>query len=328
MSSQKTFVSGRRAVLAALPLLLARPALAQAPWPSRPIRLIGPYAPGGAGDTSARAIAPRLGELLGQQIIVENRTGGSGSVGAGVVAQAAPDGYTLLWDAPNHAVNGALLRGLPFNYATAFAPISLAVIYPQVIAVRASFPARDLAGFLTHAKSQRDGVTVGSQGNGSAGHLGIVELARRSGSQLVHVPYRGGADAARDLAAGSIDAVFITEHSVKPIVDSGRARFIAAASARRVTHLPELPTLSEGGFPGLVWDNWNALFAPARTPDHIVARLAEALKTALNDATVQARLDGLGAVPVGSPTNEFVPWLREEQRKAAAMVREAGITAD
>ncbi|MFC7738630.1 Bug family tripartite tricarboxylate transporter substrate binding protein [Roseomonas sp. GCM10028921] len=322
----------RRTLLAAPALWLAasRPAAhaQDASWPSRPVRLIGPYAPGGAGDTSARAIAQRWGELLGQTVIVENRSGGSGSVGAGAVAQAAPDGYTLLWDAPNHAVNGTLLKGLAFDYASAFAPISLAVVYPQVIAVRAGLPATDLQGFLAQAKSKPDGLTVGTQGNGSAGHLGLVQLARKSGANLVHVPYRGGADAARDLAAGSIDAVFITEHSVKPLVDAGRARFIIAASAKRISHLPNLPTLSESGFPDLVADNWNALLAPARTPDKVLVRLSETLKAALQDPAVQARLDGLGAVAVGNSPAEFTPWLREEQRKAAALVREAGITAD
>jgi tripartite-type tricarboxylate transporter receptor subunit TctC len=327
MSSQ-CLVAGRRTVLAALPFLLARPSLAQVSWPTRSIRLVSPFPPGGAGDTSARAIAPRLGEALGQTVMVENRSGGSGSVGAAVVAQAPPDGYTLLWDAPNFVVNGSLLRGLAFDYATAFAPISLAVNYPQVIAVRAGFPATNLEEFLAQAKSRSGGITVGTQGNGGAGHLGLVQLARRSGAQLVHVPYRGGADAARDLAAGSIDAVFITEIAVRSVIETRRANLIVAASATRIPSQPALPTLSESGFPGLVSDNWNGLFAPARTPAPIVARLAEALKSAVEDPTVRTRLDGIGAVPIGSPTEEFAPWIREEQRRAAKLVQDAGITID
>ncbi|MFB9969549.1 tripartite tricarboxylate transporter substrate-binding protein [Pseudoroseomonas cervicalis] len=249
----------RRTLLAAPALLLPGLALAQ----PRVIRLIVPFAAGGAADSAARTIAPRMGERLGQTIVVENRTGASGSVGGGAVAQAAPDGQTLLWDASSHLVNPSLLRGLPFDYTTAFTPISLVTTFPQVLAVKAESPARDLAGFIALAKQRPGQLNVGTQGNATAGHLAVVQLQRLAGISLQHVPYRGGADAARDLAGGNLDAAFITALSAGPVVASGRARFLAIAAEQRVAVQPEVPTFAEAGLPGLTISEWAALFGPA-----------------------------------------------------------------
>nr|WP_242481787.1 tripartite tricarboxylate transporter substrate-binding protein [Paracraurococcus ruber] len=303
------------------------PALAQSDWPSRPIRLVVPFAAGGAADSAARAISPVMAQRLGQSIVVENRTGAGGSVGGGAVAASPPDGYTLLWDASSHLVNPALMRGLPFDYA-AFVPVSQVVTFPGVLAVKADFPGRSVAEFIRQAKERPGAISVGTQGNATAGHVGLLQFSRRAGIEVIHAPYRGGADAARDLAAGVVDAVFITTVSAGPIVDSGRARFLAVATLQRVPSRPDVPTLAESGFPGFESNEWAALFGPAGLPQPIVAKLHEALREALGDAGVQQRLGQIGAVPVGSAPADFARFVREGREQMAVLVREAGIRLD
>jgi len=306
---------------------LAAPALAQAPpsWPGRSIRLVVPFAAGGAADSAARSLTPRMAEKLGTTFVVENRTGAGGSLGGGEVARSAPDGATLLWDASSHMVNHVLLRGLPFDYTTAFLPISLVVTFPQVIAVKADFPARTLSEFIAAARARPNTLNIGTQGNATAGHLGLAMFARRAGIEVQHVPYRGGSDAARDLAAGNLDGVFITALSASPIVDSGRARFIAVAAAERLPARPDVPTIAESGIAGFDVSEWAALFAPTGTPMAIADRLHAALAETLREPEVRARLAQLGAVPVGSTPAEFARFLAEGRIAMATLVREANI---
>ncbi|MCB4822985.1 Bug family tripartite tricarboxylate transporter substrate binding protein [Roseicella aerolata] len=296
-------------------------------WPNRPIRLVVPFAAGGAADSAARAITPLMAQKLGQSFVVENRTGAGGSVGGAAVAQAAPDGYTLLWDASSHLVNPALMRGLPFDYA-GFTPVSLVVTFPGALAVKQDFPARTVAEFIALAKARPGAISVGTQGNATAGHIGLLQFCKQAGIEVIHAPYRGGADAARDLAAGAIDATFSTTVSAGPVVDSGRARFLAVTSLARVPSRPEVPTLAENGFPGFDSNEWAALFGPGGMPQPIVAKLHAALAEALADAGVRQRLAQLGAVPVGSPPAEFARFVREGREQMATLVREAGIRLD
>ncbi|MBR0658559.1 Bug family tripartite tricarboxylate transporter substrate binding protein [Neoroseomonas oryzicola] len=314
----------RRAALAAAALPLAAPALAQ-PWPGRPIRVLVPFAPGGAADSAARTVLPRMGERLSTTFVVENRTGAGGSIGGAEVARSAPDGFTLLWDASSHIVNHALLRGLTFDYATAFLPISQVCTFPQVVAVKADFPARDLAAFIAMAKARPNTINMGTQGNATAGHLGLARFAREAGIEVQHVPYRGGADAARDLAAGTLDGVFITALSARPVVESGRARFLAVASAQRLANLPDVPTLAESGLPGFDVSEWVGLFAPAGTSPDIATRLQQALAASLAEEEVRARLDRLGAIPVGSTPAAFARYVTEGRAAMTTLVREANI---
>jgi tripartite-type tricarboxylate transporter receptor subunit TctC len=317
----------RRAVLAAgAAIPLALPALAQAPWPSRSIRLVVPFSAGGAADSAARTLTPRMGETLGQTIVIENRTGASGSLGAGEVARAT-DGHSFLWDASSHIVNPALLR-TPFDYATAFAPVSLVVLFPSAVAVKNDFPARTLAEFVAQAKSRRGAVTVGTQGNATAGHLGLLSFAKAAGIEVVHVPYRGGAAAAQDLASGAIDAVFTTLVSAGPVVDGGRARFLAVGTAQRVESRPDVPTIAESGFPGFESNEWAGLFGPEGTPPAVVERLYAALSDAMAVPALRQRLVQIGCVPVGSRPDEFARFVREGRTTMAALVREANIRLD
>ncbi|MFC7736306.1 Bug family tripartite tricarboxylate transporter substrate binding protein [Roseomonas sp. GCM10028921] len=324
----------RRAVLASAGLEIAgaltAPGIsrAQGGWPNRPIRLIVAFAAGGAADSVARVVAPRLGERLGQNVVVENRTGGSGSNGGAAVAQAAPDGHTLLWDASSHVVNPSLLRGLSFDYATAFLPVTLAATFPQVLAVKADSPARSLAEFIAVAKARPGALNIGTQGNATAGHLALAQFGRLAGIELTHAPYRGGADAARDLAAGVLDGAFITALSAGPVADGGRARLLAVATEARIASRPDLPTFAEAGLPGLTIAEWCALFAPAGTPASVAERLHGAMSTTLAEPEVKARLDQLVALPVGSAPDEFARFIRDGRATMATLVREANIRVE
>lgn len=317
----------RRGLLGAA---LAMPFVAQASaqaWPARSIRLVVPFAAGGAADSAARTVFPRVSEILGQTIVVENRTGAGGSIGAAAVAQSAADGYTWLFDASSHIVNPSLLRNLPFDYAS-FVPVSQVASFPQVIAVKDAFPARSLAELIAAAKARPGELSFGTQGNATAGHLALELFQSQAGIRLTHVPYRGGADAARDLAAGTVDGVLITALSAGPIVQSGRARMLAVTVMERLANWPAVPTLNESGFQGFDMSEWVGLVAPAGTPAPVVQRMYGAVAEVLKEQAVRERLAQLGAVPVGTDPEVFARFLREGRETMARLVREAGIQAN
>ncbi len=318
----------RRALLAAAPALaFAAPAAAQSAWPNRSIRLVVPFSAGGAADSAARVITPHMGQKLGQNFVVENRTGASGSLGGAEVARAT-DGHSFLWDASSHLVNPALLRGLTFDYATAFAPISLVVAFPSAIAVKNDFAATTLAEFVAAAKARPGVITVGTQGNATAGHLGLVAFARRAGIEVIHVPYRGGAAAAQDLASGAIDAVFTTLVSAGPVVEAGRARFLAVGTTERVESRPDVPTISESGYAGFESNEWAGLFGPASTPPAVVQALSDALVEAVAVPAIRQRLVQIGCVPLATRPADFSRFVAEGRASMAALVRDANIRAE
>ena len=313
---------------AAPPRAAAQTAAGGERWPSRPIRIVAPYAPGGQSDTVIRLLQPKMAEALGQSIVIENRTGAGGTIGAGIVAQSPADGYTLLFESIAFLIAPLIVRGLSFDYETAFIPIGQAVAAPYVLAVKRDFPGRDLAGFVAAAKANPGGVTYGTPGVGSAGHLAGALLESRAGIRLEHVPYRGGAEAARDLAAGNISAVLITANSIKPLIDDGRARGIALTSAERRGSLAHLPTIAESGFPGYDMTSWNGLFAPAGTPEPVIARLSAALRHATSDPATRDRLALTGNDAVTSTPAEFAERIRREREVVKRIVRESGIRAE
>jgi tripartite-type tricarboxylate transporter receptor subunit TctC len=258
---------------------------------------------------------------------VENRTGAGGSLGGAEVARAT-DGHTFLWDASSHIVNPSLLRGLPFDYATGFTPISLVVTFPSAIAVKNDFPARTLAEFVAAAKARPGTITVGTQGNATAGHLGLAAFARAAGIEVIHVPYRGGAAAAQDLAAGAIDAVFTTLVSAGPVVDGNRARFLAVGTLTRVESRPDVPTIAEQGFAGFESNEWAGLFGPAGTPAPVVSAMYDALAEAIAQPALRQRLVQIGCVPVASRPDAFARFVTEGRAAMATLVREANIRAE
>lgn len=313
----------RRALLAGGASLLAAPALAQS-WPGRPIRVMVGFAPGGAADSIARLIAPGMGAALGQAVVVENRSGASGTNAAGAVAASAPDGHTVLLSTLSHLSNPYLFSGLPFDYATAFAPISQVVLFPTVLAVRKDFPAATIAEFLALAKTRPEPVTYGTPGNATAQHMAGELFQLRTRTRLEHVPYRGGADAARDLAAGVIEASFNSVGSLAPALAAG-ARPLVAVTTSRISSLPDVPTGGEAGIDDFVLSDICGLYAPAATAQDRVDRLQQAVAAALQTPEVQARLRSLETEGVGSTPAEFARFNQGEGARLGSLIRAAGI---
>ena len=305
----------------ALPLLTT-PLIAQAQ--ARPVRVIVAFAPGGQSDTVMRLLQPKMAEALGQPVVVENRAGAGGAIAAAVVAGSAPDGLTLLFDSFGFVVQPLIQRGLSFDYETAFAAVAQATALPYVLVTRSNFPGRDLAGYIAEARAN-PGVTFGSPGVGSTGHLAGVLLAHRAGVRLEHVPYRGGADAARDVAAGNLDSVISTANTLRPLVQDGRARGIALTSATRRGSMADLPTIAESGFPGFDLTSWNGLFAPAATPAAMITRLSEAMRAAAQDPFVRERLGVGGNEAVNEPAAAFAARVAKDRQVVRQLVAETGL---
>lgn len=319
---------GRRAAIGAALVapMLAREAGAQGNWPNRTVRFIVPFAAGGAADTSARAIGVKLQEIIGQTLVVENRTGGNAIIAANALLQSPADGYTFLVDAANQITNPILMRDIGFDYMTAFLPVTRLAVFPQVIAVKHDFPARTIAEYIALARARPGTISCGTPPAAGMAHLALAQFQMQAGIELVHAPYRGGADAARDITAGSVDSVIITTSSIRPPVQAGRARVLAVTSRERVAAMPDVPTLSESGFPGFDMNDWNGLFVAAGTPPAVIARMQQAINQAVRDPATRARMDPLGAVLMGEPTAEFAAWLTAERAVLRRVIESARIT--
>lgn len=318
-------MSRREFLMTGLAAALATPAWAQGWSPTRSIRLIAPYAPGGGVDTSARLLAVPMTTALGQSVVVDNRGGAGGSIGAAEVARSAPDGLTVMIDALAHTVNPALMRGLSFDYATAFTPISQVLIWPQILIVHPSLPVQNLQEFVAYVKARPGQLTYGSSGNATAAHLASALLLHQAGLEMGHAPYRGGAPALQELVAGYLTFVFGTVAASMQLVREGRVKALAVSTATRLAALPDVPTVAEQGFPGYELNEWNGLYGPAGLPEPVVTRWYEAVRAALADAGVRARLDTLGAIPVGSDPRAFAAYVRQQREAMGQLVREAKV---
>jgi tripartite-type tricarboxylate transporter receptor subunit TctC len=308
---------------------LAAPSIARAqgtaPFPNRPIRIVLPYGPGGQSDTVARLIAPRMGAVLGQSVVVENRTGAGGSIGAGIVAGAPADGHTLLFDAPSFLIVPFAVKNLPFDYERDFTPLGMAVSQPYVLGVTASFPAQDIVGLIAHGRTGKP-IGFGTPGVGSIGHLAGAMLGSRARISMEHVAYRGGADAARDLAAGNLEAAIITPNSLDAIVQSGRARALGQTSERPSPLLPGIPTIASAGFPGFDLTSWNAAFARSGTPEPILEALERAFRAAVDDREVQDAFRRMGGEPGTESRAAFGERLVRERAVVRNVIESTGIT--
>ena len=301
---------------------------AQTPaWPSKPISLIVTYPPGGGADAMARLVAPKMADLLGQNVVVENRPGASGQIGASAVAKAAPDGHTLMLDASSFAVNPALFPKLPYDSLKAFKPVGVLALFPNVVLVNAQVPAKNIAELITLAKSRKDAVAYASSGNGSAQHLAGALFESAAKVDMVHIPYKGGGPALNDVIGGQVPLFFGNLASTLQHVQAGKLRALAVTSAKRANALPDVPTLAEAGVPGSEIYEWNAIFAPAGTPDAVVDKLSDALIKAMDHPEVKARLAQLGGdVQKGGPNaaQEFIQaqmalWARVVKAKGIAL---------
>jgi tripartite-type tricarboxylate transporter receptor subunit TctC len=311
----------RRALLA---LPLAAPALAQ----DRPTRLVIAFPPGGSTDILGRLIAPRMSELLGATVTPENRSGASGAVGAGFVAQAAPDGATLLLDSGGQSVNPFLMRGLAFDYITDLAPVTLLATLPLLLVVRAEFGAATLPDLLARLRAEPAQTRYGSVGVGARTHLAMALLLRRAGIPGEHVPYRGGADQIAGLLRGDVPMGFTSVALAAPLIADGRVRPVAVSSALRAAALPEVPTVAEQGFAGFAMGDWLGLLAPAATPAPVIARIAEAAADAVTQPALQPRLAALGLQPAAEGPAAFGRFLADERATMAALIRDEGIRLD
>jgi tripartite-type tricarboxylate transporter receptor subunit TctC len=313
------------AVVAALACASAA-ALAQA-YPVKPIRLVVPYSPGGGADNAARIIASRLSTTLGQSVVIDNRPGGSGMIGAQAVAQAAPDGYTVLYDASAYAVNPAL-RKMAFDPAKDLVPVSLAVTVPNVFVVPPGAPYKTVQEFVDYARRHPGELTYASYGAGSAAHLIGELLKKEAGIDLLHVPYKGGAPALTDVMGGQVNSYFANAASGMSYVKSGKLRALAVTSAKRMAAMPDVPTLAESGFKNFEVLEWNGVFVPRGTPADVVARLAQEIDAAVKDPATRQKLQGLGLDPVGGSPEQFGKFVQSEMTRWSALVRSNGITVD
>lgn len=309
---------------------MSSPASAQsaAPWPSKPISLVVTYPPGGGADAMARLIAPRLSEALGQNVIVENKPGASGQIGAAAVAKATPDGHTLMLDASSFAVNPALYPKLPYDTDKAFRPVGIIALFPNVVLVNAQFPAKSVAELVSAAKARKDAVAFASSGNGSAQHLAGAMFESAARVEMAHIPYKGGGPALNDVIGGQVPVFFGNLASTLGHIQGGKLRALAVTSAKRSAILPDVPTLAEAGVPGAEVYEWNVVLAPAGTPDAVVAKLSAALQTALDAPDVKARIAQLGGeIQKGGPENAQT-FVRSQMGLWAKVIKERGIALE
>jgi tripartite-type tricarboxylate transporter receptor subunit TctC len=301
-------------------------ALAQEAWPSRPLHLVVPSAPGGAADTSARVIAERLGQVLGQSVVVENRSGGGGTVAGAAVAQSRPDGYTLLIDSTvSQIVNPMIMRGMPYDPKTALVPVSEATRVPVVLIAKQALPVADGAGFLAHARAHPGQLSCGTARSGTASHLVGALVQLRAGIQVTDVQYRGGSEASRDVLSGTLDCGYIAVPNLISLMQGDRVRLLAIASDKRSALLPAVPTLGEIGLVDAALDETYGLLAPAGTPEPVIRRLVAAMAQALGDPEARAQLAAMGAEPTPSSPAGFAASLARQRMLIEALVRDARI---
>ena len=310
-------------------LSAAPTALAQA-YPSRPINFVVPYAPGGATDLLGRAVAQKLGEALGQSVIVVNRGGAGGNVGAESVAKATPDGYNLLVGTiGTHAINSSIYASMPFDPVKDFAPVSLMLTNQLVLLVNPAIPARNVAELVAHSKTRGARLFFGSAGTGSSHHLAGELLKARSGLEMTHVPYKGSGPALIDLVSGTIQVMFSDIAGALPHIRTGRIIPLAVGGTRRSALMSDLPTIAEAaGLPGFDVSAWMGVFAPAGTPPAVVAQLNGALQKLLAAPDIRERFAGLGAEPLASTPEEFSAHIRSEMTKWSQLVKAAGIKGE
>ena len=297
-------------------------------YPNKPIVLVVTYPPGGGADAMARLVAPRMADVLKQSVVVENRPGASGQIGAASVARANPDGYTIMLDASSFAVNPSLFKKLPYDSLKAFKPIGVIALFPNVVLVNSGFPAQSVKDLISASKKHTNAVAYASSGNGSAQHLAGALFETAAKVELLHIPYKGGGPALADVMAGHVPLFFGNLASSLPHIQSGKLRVLAVTSAKRSPILPNVPTLAEAGIRDAEIYEWNAIFVPAGTPDAIVSKLSEALQMALEHNDVKARIAQLGGDMRHNSPNQAQSFIQEQVNLWARVIKERNITTD
>ncbi|ANN67505.1 Bug family tripartite tricarboxylate transporter substrate binding protein [Bordetella bronchialis] len=318
----------KRAAWLATALLWPLAASAQT-YPDKPIHLVVPFPPGGVADIIARPVAEKLATTLGQPVIVENRGGATGTIGAAYVAHSAPDGYTLLLGTTNEIAMSPTLYGtLPYDPTKDFAPVAIVAQFPNVLVVGPTVKAATLADLTSQAKAKPKSLTFASSGLGSTNHLTAELYQNEAGVQITHIPYKGGGPALVDLTGGHVDAMFATLPSAVTLIKAGKLHALAVTGDTRSTALPDVPTVKESGLPGVVVTTWNGIIAPAGTPQPVIDRLAQALKQAVEDPGIRQKLAAVGAEPSYTPPPAFAGIIRDDYARWSALIKKAGIKVD
>ena len=313
-------------ILAAL-LLFPCLALAQS-FPTRPVRIIVPFPPGGATDVMARVIAQKLSESWGQQAVVENKPGASGTIGSDLVAKSVADGYTLLLQGTQHAINLSIYKQLPYDTLRDFTPVAYIAAAPFLLVLHPSVPANSVTELIAYIKAKPGGVNYGSSGVGGAAHLAGEMFKTAAGVQLTHIPYKGAAPAMADLLGGQVPMVFDPIPTSLPHVRGGRIKVLAITSAQRTPLMPEVPTVAESGLPGFEVAAWFGLYAPAATPADIVGKLNADVNRVLQLPEVKEKFAALGADSAPMTTDQFAVHLRTEIAKFAKAIKDSGAKAE
>ena len=327
MPAQKFCASRFSAAL--LAALLLSPGLAAGQgFPTRTIRIIVPYAPGGSTDVVFRLLAPRLSEDLGQTVVVDNRPGGSSTIGLDLAAKSPPDGHT--WGTPNitFGANPSLMKKMPFDSEKDLVPVSQVSVVTMVLSLHPSVPARSVKELIALARARPGELNFGSAGNASANHIATAKFMHMSGTNLTHVPYKGGGPAVISLVSGETSMLFATIHSAIQHIQSGRLRGLAVSRAQRNPALPQVPTVAEAGVPGYEAIEWNGVMVPAGTPPAVVRRIHQALSKVLAAPAMKERIVAVGAEVVGSSPEEFTAFIRSEFSAWAKVIKEVGITIE
>jgi len=315
----------------ALATAMALPVSAQAPgaYPNRPVKLVVPFPPGGPLDIAGRAIADRLSQAWGQSVVVDNRPGAGGNIGADLVAKSPPDGYTILMGAlSTHAVNPSLYAKMPYDAVKDFAPITLVAVTPNVLVVNTALPVSSAKEFIAYAKANSGRLAFGSGSNGSAGHLAGELFKVETGTEIIHVPYKGGAPATQALLAGDTQFMFDNLANAMPQVKAGKLKALAVTTAERSKLAPDLPTMAEAGLPGFDISTWFGLFAPAGTPRDIIAKWNVEITKILNSPEMRERLVAQGAEPAPMTPDQFAAFVQSEIPKYARIVKASGAKVD
>ncbi len=309
-------------------LVLASSAAFAQPWPSKTITLVVPFPPGGTTDVLARTLADKLTAALGQTVIVESRPGAGATLGAAYVAKSQPDGYTLLVGAVHHTIATSVYKKLPYDFQKDFAPITTIALVPNVLTVNVSTPVKNVAELVAMAKSQPGKLTYGSNGNGTAQHLIGTQFQNVSGTEIVHIPYKGSGPLATDLLGGQITMSFDTVTPVLPHIKAGKLRPLAVTTIKRSSALPDVPTLDEAGLKGFNLGTWFGVLAPAATPKEIVAKLNAEMVKVIQSPDFRKRMEEIGAEPVGDTADHMAQQIKAETEKFARLVKEAKVTID
>jgi tripartite-type tricarboxylate transporter receptor subunit TctC len=315
----------RRAVLATVAAApFVRSAGAASAWPNRPVQVMVPYPPAGGADTTARILYAKIGAMLGQQFVIENRGGAGGTIGEAVVAKAAPDGYTILHDGTAYSVNGALYSSLPFDYNRDFDPVALVSLVPNILVVTPSVPVKTMADVIAYAKAAPDGIDMASSGNGTLQHLSLEMFRFMTGAKVNHVPYRGGGLALTDVISGQVKFFFSNGSSVVGLIQSGQLKAIAHTGKGRLKSLPDIPPVSDT-LPGFEAYEWNGVFVPHGTPPEVVRTLNGAINEAISAGEVKQRFEQLNIESRPTTPEEFGAFVKSQMERWSKVVKDAHI---